>query len=337
MKQRTKILNALILPLLAVLLTITPVAASSGPVVIVDFSWDSVQMHNRIAGYVIEKAFGKKVEYLFAESLPGFMGLERGDAHLSMEGWVDNILEVWERVTTNGKVESLGTNFPDAPQGWYVPTYMITGDKERGIEPVAPDLKSVADLAKYKHLFIDPENPKMGRLYNGPAGWRVTSINEMKVKAYGLADHFEAFSAGSETALSTAIKRAYDRGRPVLAYYWEPTWVMGLLDMTLLEEPPHDDALWNEEHNFGCGFPSVRVLIVANSKFVKENPEIADFLRNYSTTLEQNNKALAFMFQNNADTRQAAVWFLREYEDVWSGWLSAEAADKVRAALKEER
>ncbi len=336
MKLRTKIVNALILLTFAVLVTAAPVMAAD-TVVIVDFSWDSVQMHNRIAGYVIEKAFGKKVDYIFAESLPGMMGIERGDAHLSMEGWVDNLLEVWERMTSSGKAESLGTNFPDAPQGWYVPTYMIKGDKERGIEPVAPDLKSVADLAKYKDLFIDPENPKLGRLYNGPAGWRVTSINEMKMKGYGLEKHFEAFSAGSETALSTAIKRAYDRGLPVLAYYWEPTWVMGLLDMTRLEEPPYDEALWTEEKNFACGFPSVRVLIVANSKFVKENPEIADFLRNYSTTLEQNNKALAFMFQNDADTQQAAVWFLREYDDIWSKWLPAEAAAKVRAALKEEK
>ena len=70
---------------------------------------------------------------------------------------------------------------------------------------------------------------------------------------------------------------------------------------------------------------------------MKENPEIADFLRNYSTTLEQNNKALAFMFQNDADTQQAAVWFLREYDDIWSKWLPAEAAEKVRAALKEEK
>jgi glycine betaine/proline transport system substrate-binding protein len=326
----------LILTALTTLLAISPALAST-PIVIVDFSWDSVQMHNRIAGYVIEKGFGKKVDYLFAESLPGMMGIERGDAHLSMEGWVDNILEVWERMTSSGKAESLGTNFPDAPQGWYVPTYMIEGDKERGIEPTAPDLKSVADLPKYKDLFKDPENPNLGRLYNGPMGWRVTSINEMKVKAYGLADHYEAFSAGSETALSTAIKRAYDRGEPVLAYYWEPTWVMGMLNMTRLEEPAYDDDLWTEEKNFGCDFPPVRVLIIANSQFVKENPDIADFLRNYSTTLEQNNKALAFMFESNATTQQAAIWFLKEYEEIWTKWLPAGTAEKILAALKEEK
>ena len=71
MKLRTKIVNALILLTFAVLVTAAPVMAAD-TVVIVDFSWDSVQMHNRIAGYVIEKAFGKKVDYIFAESLPGF-------------------------------------------------------------------------------------------------------------------------------------------------------------------------------------------------------------------------------------------------------------------------
>jgi glycine betaine/proline transport system substrate-binding protein len=334
MKMRTTI--ALVLAVLC-LFTAFPGTAAARPVTLVDFSWDSVQVHNRIAAYIIEKGFGKETDFIFAESLPGMMGIERGDADFSMEGWVDNILEFWEKATASGKMVSLGTNFPDAPQGWYVPTYMIKGDEARGIKPVAPDLKSVADLPKYWELFKDPENPKKGRLLNGPAGWKVTSINEMKIRGYGLDKHYDAFSAGSETALSTAIKRAYDRGQPVLAYYWEPTWVMGLLDMTMLEEPPYDEKLWNDENLYACAIPSVRVLIVANAKFAEANPDIAAFLKNYSTTLEQNNKVLGFMFETKADTRQAAVWFLKNFEDVWTSWVSSDVAEKVTAALKEEK
>jgi glycine betaine/proline transport system substrate-binding protein len=311
--------------------------AAARPVTILDFSWDSVQVHNRIAAYIIEKGYGKKTDFIFAESLPGFMGMERGDVDFSMEGWVDNLLEYWEKATASGKLVSLGTNFPDAPQGWYVPTYMIKGDEKRGIKPVTPDLKSVADLPKYWELFKDPENPKKGRLLNGPAGWKVTSINEMKIRGYGLDKQYDAFSAGSETALSAAIKRAYDRGEPVLAYYWEPTWVMGLLDMTKLEEPPYDEKLWNDENLYACAIPSVRVLVVANTKFVEANPDIAAFLRNYSTTLEQNNKVLGFMFETKSDTQQAAVWFLKNFEDVWKAWVPSDVAEKVAAALKEEK
>ena len=48
-----------------------------------------------------------------------------------------------------GTIIKLSTNFDDNSQGLYVPTYVIEGDKERGIEAVAPDLKTVEDLAKY--------------------------------------------------------------------------------------------------------------------------------------------------------------------------------------------
>jgi glycine betaine/proline transport system substrate-binding protein len=144
--------------LLAVVSAVAPVAsaAAAEPVGLVDASWDSIQVHNRIAGFILEHGFGYAPEYVFAESMPGLMAIERGDAHLSMEGWVDNVVEWWEKAQARKTVADLGSTFPDAPQGWYVPTYMIKGDAARGIAPVAPDLKSVADLPKYWELFKDP-------------------------------------------------------------------------------------------------------------------------------------------------------------------------------------
>jgi len=58
-----------------------------------------------------------------------------------------------------GTAIDLGPNFPDSTQGWYVPTYVIKGDKERGIEPMAPDLKTVEDMPKYWELFQNPQIP----------------------------------------------------------------------------------------------------------------------------------------------------------------------------------
>ena len=54
--------------------------------------------------------------------------------------------------TNKGFIE-LGANFPNSVQGFYVPTYMIKGDKERGIIASAPNLKSVDDVKKYWKLF----------------------------------------------------------------------------------------------------------------------------------------------------------------------------------------
>lgn len=308
-------------------------AAAQDPVVFVDWSWDSALVHNRIAGFVAEHGFGYEVDYLFADTNPGFMGMRRGDIDVSMETWVDNIQEIWDEGIAEGDVVDLGPNFPDAPQGWYVPTYLIEGDEERGIEAAAPDLRSVADLADYWELFRDPENPDKGRFYNGITGWEVSAHNVRRMETYGLDDYFEIFYPGSQAALDTSIQRAYDRGEPWFGYYWEPTWIMGTLDMTMLEEPPYTDECWADDGDYGCAFPAVAVRVAANAEFAEANPEFTEFLTNYVTTLQETNEALAHMELEGGDAADAAIWFLNEYGDLWSGWLSDDRADRVRAAL----
>lgn len=302
------------------------------PVVFVDFSWDSVQVHNRIAGVILQHGYGMEVDYLFADTVPGLLALERGDAHLTMEIWRDNIAEAWERGLVRGRFAELGRNFPDAPQGWYVPTYLIKGDPERGIAPLAPDLRSVTDLPRYWELFRDPEVPSKGRFYNAPNGWVVHDLNLEKLAAYGLLDTFVPFDPGSDAALVASMAAAYERGQPWVGYYWEPTWVMGLYDMTLLEEPPYSDACW--ETDKACAFKPAEVLIGAHKPFVDQHPEIAEFLNNYETTLAQNNDVLAYMQAHGATAEEAALYFLRTYEDVWTAWVPADVAERVRAALE---
>lgn len=307
--------------------------AEKPTVVFGDLSWDSVQVHNRIAAFILEHGYGYSCEFKFGESMPLVQGLANGDVDVLMEVWKNNIKDAWDKFLSEGSVVEVGINFKDAPQGWYVPTYMIKGDPERGIKPIAPDLKSVFDLPKYKDLFKDPEVPSKGRFHNSPPGWVVTKINEEKIRAYGLNESFNIFSTGSDTALVTSMVDAYEKGEPWLGYYWEPTWVMGKLDMTLLEEPPYDPEVW--EKNKGCAFPTETVTIGMNADFSKSAPEVTEFLSKYSTTLEQNNDILAFMHDNGGDPQKAAMYFLEKYPDVWKSWLPQDVADKVEKALKE--
>ncbi len=309
--------GALILALvLAVVtgLTSVPAAIAAERVVLVDFSWSSVQVHDRIAGFILEHGYGFSPEYLFAESVPGLTGLQQGDVDIAMEVWVDNLLEWYtDAVEETGEVLDLGSIFPDAPQGWYVPAYMIKGDEKRGIKATTPDLKSVFDLPKYWEAFKDPEVPGKGRFYNAIPGWVVHDINLKKLETY--------------------IVSAYEKGQPVLAYYWEPEWIMGLLDMVMLEEPPYDPDRWGEGKDYGCAFPAARVHKGINTKFAEKHPEVVEFLEKYETTLAQNNGALAFMEQEEATVEEAAAWFLTNYKDVWKSWLPGDVAGKVEAAL----
>jgi len=46
---------------------------------------------------------------------------------------------------------------------------------------------------------------------------------------------------------------------------------MGMPDMTMIEEPPYDEALWNEENKWACPYPPANVLIGINSGYAKKN------------------------------------------------------------------
>lgn len=212
-----------------------------------------------------------------------------------------------------------------------MPAYVVKGDPARGIAALAPDLKSVSDLPKYWGIFKDQEDPKKGRFYSCIAGWECEKINETKFKAYGLDATYNIFLPGSGAALAASMVGAYEKGEPWFGYYWAPTWILGKLDMIPLEEPPYDEAVWNSTK--ACAYPAVHVNIVVHSRFPVKAPDVAQMLRLYETTTEQNNKVLAYMQENKTSTENAAVWFLKNFESSWTQWVPADVAQKVKAAL----
>ena len=106
----------------------------------------------------------------------------------------------------------LGVNYDDNRQGFYVPRYVIEGDAERGIAPMAPDLKSVKDLSRYAALFKDEEDLAKGRLYGAIPGWNIDAILYKKYEVYGLNQNYIYFRPGSEATLSTAFLTATRKG-----------------------------------------------------------------------------------------------------------------------------
>jgi len=290
-----------------------------------DLSWDSAQVHNQIAAFIVENGYGyPESEFLPGSTIPLFEGLARGDIDLEMECWVENQQEAYDKHIEAGKVIDLGDNFWDNWQGWLVPTYMIeNGDLPEGL--------SVSDMPQYWELFKDPEDKTKGRFYSCIPGWECEIINEEKFKEYGLDEYYNIFLPGSDAALNGSLAAAYSKEEPWFGYYWEPTWVLGKYDMTRIEEPPYDEEVW--ETNHACTYPPVHVNVVLNAEFAEENPELVDFLTKYATTTAQNNAILAYMRDTEASTKEAGIYFLKEYEDTWTKWVPADIASKVKAAL----
>ncbi|MBC8553736.1 MAG: ABC transporter substrate-binding protein, partial [Candidatus Brocadiales bacterium] len=173
-----------------------------------DVSWDSVQVHNRIAAFIIEEGIGGyKADFMAGDTLPIINGIVQGDIDVDMESWHSNFPEVYAKGIESGDLVDLGKNMPDAPQGWWIPRYLVEGE-----DAVAPDLKGVADLPKYADLFRDPEDRSKGLIYGGVAGWSQMKVSEAIFEEFGLEETFNLGIAGSGAALAGNMVGAYMEG-----------------------------------------------------------------------------------------------------------------------------
>ena len=248
---------------------------------IAGLDYDSAAFHAAVATAIVERGYGCKVERVPGAIAPLVNGLARGDVDIVMEIWMANPVEAWSKAAEAGRVTPLGTTFPDATEGWYVPRYLVEGPDAK-----APDLKSVTDLKRYKALFTDPEEPSKGRFYNCVAGWVCEGINTKKLAAYGLEDDFTNTRGGSGEATVAVIEAALKRKRPVLFYYWSPSWLVGAYDLVKLEEPAFDQAVWDQlkttdRPSRATAYPVSKVVIGANADFAKQAPQLAEFFRKY--------------------------------------------------------
>ena len=65
----------------------------------------------------------------------------------------------------------------------------------------------------------------------------------------------------------------------------------------------------------------------------RRRPRSSTFLKGYETSNDVVSKALAYMEENDAEPEDAAKWFLENNEDLWTAWVPADVAERVKAAL----
>ena len=310
-------------------------ACSSGgsknkTVVFADAGWDSIQIHNAIAGYILEKGFGFTWSQVTGSSAITYEALKSGEIDVYMEVWTDN-LAPYAKDKADGLFDEYGINYDDNAQGFYVPRYVIEGDAKRNIAASAPGLKTVADLKKYPAVFKDDEQPSKGRIYGGIPGWEVDKILFAKYNYYGLDKNFVYFRPGSEAALAGVLTAAYEKGDPIVGYYWEPTWLLAKYDFVKLEDAPYNAA------DFSLGktaFPAVKVTVCARKGFATDYPDAAAFLKKYKTTSALNSEMLLHMQDTKDDAIKTSVWFLKQHPELLKAWLTADQLALVNKALE---
>ncbi len=299
-----------------------------------DTQYETVWLGNALAEFILGNGYGYPVEHVQLSVQVSQVALASGDIDVWLDNWWWYWLDWWDTVIADGEIEDLGISMEPAPSFWVIPQWV---HDEHGID-------SVFDLADNWELFQDPEDSSKGLFINCPIGWQCQQINRIKLEAYGLSDYYN-ISESTAGALDAALAGAQLKREPIVGYYWAPTALMGMYDWYVLEEPEYSDAVWDmilkavddddlRPLDEACAYEAVSPRNIVWAGLREKAPDAVAMLDKMNIGLEQTNRASAWVKDNEVeDWEKAAVWYMREYESRWKGWITAEAFTKVKAAL----
>ena len=291
-----------------------------------DLPWESAQLQNRIAQYIIEHGYDYPTGVIAGATSPLLEGLQRGDTDVTMEVWLPNHDEAWDRARSDGAVLSVGRSLgSDWQSAFVIPAYL---------QQEYPDLDNVDDLKdpQFKELFQTAESGDKARLVSCVIGWGCEEVNAAQIEAYGLSDHVHIVNPASEVALNADLYGAYERQGPWLGYQWGTNDPALKLDLVRLEEPAYSDECWST--NRACAHEDSNIIIAVNSDLLHSAPDVVDMLRRWDFNLDVYKTAVRWQDATGVtDPNSTAIWWIESNSAIWSEWVTAEAAASVQAAL----
>jgi glycine betaine/proline transport system substrate-binding protein len=295
-------------------------------VIFSDLNWTSAQVQNRIAQYIVDKGYGYPTDVVFGATLPLFNGLRNGDTDVTMEIWLPNQNEAWMEAQAAGEVVSIGESLgKDWQSAFVIPAYL---------QEQYPDLDSVEDLKmdKYKALFATAETGGKARLVSCVIGWACETVNASQIMGYGLDDHVHVINPGDSAASNADLYGKYEKMEPWLGYQWGTNDPPLLLDLVRLEEPAYSDECWFTTK--ACGYEDATILIAVRPEILSRAPDVVSMLRNWGFDLSRFKTVAAWQSDNaDATVNDSALWWLNSNIDIWSDWVTDDAASAISAAL----
>lgn len=302
-----------------------PAPADATPIVFSDLGWDSAQLQNRIAQYIVEKGYGYATDVLAGGTEVAIPALRRGESDVMMELWLPNASEAWEAATIAGEVVSLGESLSKLSQSAFmIPAY---------VQQAHPDLDSVDDLKeeRFQRLFATAESGGKARLVSCPQGWACNTVNAVQVASHGLVDHVQLVTPESEAALHRDLFDRYEKKEPWLGYLDSSMAPSLKLDMVQLQEPPYSHQCWATTK--ACAYDDTTLLIAAPPQLLLRASDVAVMLRKWDLSADQYRSLSVWRIDNQAGYGDTAIWWLTNNEDIWGQWVIAEARSAIRQAL----
>jgi glycine betaine/proline transport system substrate-binding protein len=301
-------------------------------VTIAEMTWLSAAALAHVTQKILSAGYGCTAELVPGDTVPTATSmLTRSTPSVAPELWVSTVQAQWDEMQAKGNVYKASDIFAGGGQdGLWVPDYVLEQH---------PEIETIEDLAANWQVFEDNQNPGKGRLYNGPPGWASEVIITNYHKALQLEDTFELFSPGSGENLKASIARAVAQNKPWVGYYWGPSDVVGKFKLVRLGMPESDREKFTCLTDTNCDDPQVtgwaagEVAVAVVSDLKEKAPDVAVFLSKMQVPNDEISAVLAWGDDNGATAEEVATYFLQTNEAIWTEWVPADVAEKVKASL----
>lgn len=291
--------------------------ASEGEIVLAKMNWTNQMVNTEMARRVLT-AMGANVTVQALDDTTVFAAMAKSDNMVDMVVFRPTAQKFWDEYVTEQKtVAQIGETGYETVEGWYVPTYVIEGDSERGIEPVCPGLPDYRAINDCAAAFATPSTDGKARYLAGDPAWEPLFGDKERIKNLGLNVMQEY--AGSEASLVAEFKRALDRGEPVMGLMWNPHMLFAKYDLTLVEMPSYSNECWGT--TYACAWETASNSIVASAEFSAGHPGATKFFEEYSLSADQNNEIMLRIEEEGLTVEEAVDEWMKANESVWQSWI----------------
>ena len=288
-------------------------AESKDPIKLTIHDWTGQLITTQIMGEVL-KAKGYNIEYIEADYIAQFAGLEEGDLHVAMEMWETTGRGAMDASTATGKTENVGETGMQAIEEWWYPLYM----KEKC--PGLPDWKALNDCAE---AFSTPETAPKGRYLGGPVTW--SGFDDERVEALGL--DFEVVHAGTDGALFAELESAYQRKAPILLWVYTPHWAPAKYEGEWVEFPKYtaecyEDPSWGMNPNMAhdCGKPRGPIWKVAWAGMKDKWPGAYSTLKDFTISNDEMSQMIVDVDLEGQKIDDVVASWIKDNESNWQAW-----------------
>jgi glycine betaine/proline transport system substrate-binding protein len=313
-------------------------AASCGSVSVANMNWASAELMAYVDKAILEAGYGCEVTLVAGATMPTFTSMnEKGAPDVAPELWANAAREPLAKAKAEGRLHTINAApIGGVGEGWWIPPH--TAKKH-------PELKTVLDILEHPELFPSQEDSSKGAFVTCPAGWGCQLTNANLFRAFKMQEKgWVLVDPGSAAGLDGSMSKSVDSKKNWFGYYWSPTAMIGKYQMVKIPfgvpfagAENWDGCIVKPEQDCADPKPSSWTQSVVNTiitdSFMKKASAGAEYLKARVYPGEVMNGMLVYMKENQADGADAAVEFLTKHEAVWTQWVPADVAAKVKSSL----